>query len=492
MTTHRQQTKLKYYTDHSTVRCKYGSGCWYLRRKICEFYHPPEDTDKSAQSAFSYRERLAKGRERFQLMTKDLSDSVVLAGPQGSNGQVDDVVDDDHSEPVRITGERVLASFNRIDDNIIAVPGCPPKFVPPIDTLKINNSQDQRRVFPTYTFGLEPLVRAVQCMAPDFDVLGGTCDLVANAGSLYRMFNFLANKSFITIRADLEWRPCENGRGTLLMQQWKSDPDHQVSYGYGESFSTATCQFSPNLPDPLPSSFTHHRVLYYELGGLRFAVHCEADGYYDPGETSPETQKAQKVQLPPSPPVSPKLHMLTPISTGSRFSVLMDDGCSSSSVSSPTLSIKYPCGPDVPIPDEHLVEIKTYDARKLRNWKRRESLGKYNNYPYVRYKPDSQLYFGRIQQLYETGHEVGLFPSNVAVDNVTARLQEWEVEHQDDLRRLVQFVQRLCTLAAASAARGHSRMSLVLPGTQDTATARNRAAKLYVRNDDVSLLPEVL
>lgn len=297
------------------------------------------------------------------------------------------------------------------------------------------------------------------------------------------------------------------------MQKWSGDPNRLISYGYGRNFADATCRFDDDLPSTLHSSISHHRVLYYELGGLRFAVHCEIDAYYDPQDTKAEeasqTAKAaapKKAKLPMSPPISPKLTMATPSSPsrnkGSRFSVLMedvddvhdedDDEKKDSEVKAPvssTLEIEFPCGPSVPIPANKTIEIKTFDALKRR---KRSSIGGRPAH-YTIFQPDAQMYFGRVQQLYEAGHEHGTFSPNVHVENVESRLKHWEAEAetQEGLQRLVAFLRDLIQRAAAHAAEGRTRLSLVFPSSNDPVMTDKRA-KLYVRDDGVSFLPETL
>lgn len=483
-------------------RCKHGFNCVNFRKNTCRFFHTAEDREKRAHSIDHYEVLLAQSRNRLSLLVEGLGDaSAVLAGPKGAVGADAGIDTDAYTTavpfPVGITAERVLGSFNKIADNKIAVPGCPPQFTPPTHTIQVKPDAAQpdgrdNPPFPTYTHGLEPLVRAVQCMTPDVDVLGGACDIVANAGSVYRLFNFLTKKLIMTTRYDLEWRPTSTpGGGILLMQPWKGDPNHDVSYGYGQSFAAATCHFASDLPAALQTSFSHHRVLYYELSGLRFAVHCEADGYYDPQHA------ATKVQLPLSPPVSPKLTMSTPASprskaNGSRFSVLMEDvdeeeDETHAPPASATLGIDFPCGPAVPVPAAHLIELKTFNAKRFSDWIATGA----SPSRFFHNRPDSQLYFGRTPQLYEAGRDGGTFSPDVRVEKVAARLRAWEAENQNDLQRLVVFLRDLLQRASAHAAAGHTRLSLVLPGVQDPAS-KDKRARLYVRDSGVSFLPETL
>ncbi|CAK7225814.1 hypothetical protein SCUCBS95973_005990 [Sporothrix curviconia] len=523
-------------SDRCRTWCKFGSECRYMRSMACHYYHPPTHLEKNGIPAAAYRARQrsvtstnAVLRERNTSMMQGLGEAITLDDDDDDND--DDAEDTALRTPcgkrLSITNERVLASYNKIADNAIAVPGHPLQFTPPATPLHIPHTV-YRPAYPAYTFGLEPLVRAVQCMAPDVDVLGGTCDLVANAGSLYGLFHFLDGTMSLTTRIDLQWRPpalsassaasaaSRNGaHGTLLLQLWKDDPGNLLNLGYGGRFAAATCRFSPTdaVPDVLrASSFSHHRVLYYELGGLRMAVHCEADGYY----CSPD--------LPPSPPVSPRPSKAVP-ATGSRFSVLLgddedeDDDDDSPGVSSATLAVTFPCGPPTPVPAAHLVEVKTFDARKAafrhnmyyspnqntnkennsKTNSKTNSNSRKKNKIFARYTADSQLYFARTTQLYEAGHVDGLFPGGVPVNNVAARLANWERDNQQQLRRLVGFLRRLGALAAehATAAQGHTRFSLILPGTQNRdpvllSPHEDQRAKLYVRDDGVAFLPECL
>ncbi|KAL1895453.1 hypothetical protein Sste5346_005259 [Sporothrix stenoceras] len=495
----RRSTNPTGYSHHG--RCKFGFNCKNFRKGKCTYFHPAEDQTKYAHSVERYKGLMDKGRKRWSLIVDGLSEGETLEEATPLSGHVG------------ITGERVLGSFNKLGDNRIAVPGCPPQFSPPTAALQLKPDGDSSvpAVYPVYTYRLEPLIRSVQCMSPDVDVLDGTCDVVASAGSVYRLYDHLVRTTGMTKRVDVEVRsvptipdisrggggppPTGVGRRVVLLQPWKDDPNHDISYGYGSNFAAATCHYPDDLPASLRGSFSHHRVLYYELGGLRIALHCEADGKYDQVEKAKSkstTPWRDRGHL-PSPPVSPKMAMSTPSSPpktkGSRFSVLMegveDEDEEMSDVSSSTLSVEWPCGPSTPTSASHVVEIKTYDAAKPQIM---ADLGPKALARYVCCRPESQLYFGRTPQLYEAGHSNGTFEVNVGVQSVEDRLQQWEAENQQHLQRLVSFLRQIIQTASTHAAEGRTQLSLVLPGVQDPS-CEDKRARLYVRHDGVSFLP---
>lgn len=468
-------------------RCKYGFHCTYFRKGTCTYFHPADDRDKLACSFGNVADALERSKSRWGLMVDGLAGEEVL-GEAPLTGKATPL-----PTHVGITSERVLGSYSKLADNKIAVPGCPPVFTPPTRPLQLAPDADMDAPpFPVYKYGLEPLVRSVQCMSPGIDVLGGACDVVASAGSVYKLYAYLVGTLQMTMRFDMEVRrrPDGSGRGgVLLLQPWKGDPNHRLSYGYGNSFAAATCRFPEDLPASLRNSFSHHRVLYYELGGLRFAAHCEADAQYDPGKA--KTPWKERGHL-PSPPISPKMSMSTPASPktkGSRFSVLMedvDDDDDETDISSSTLTVDYPCGPSTAVPAAYLVEIKTYNATRL---KQHAAIGVKSVRRYICQGPDSQLYFGRTPQLYETGQENGAFTPNTSVENVRERLEKWEADNQQNLQRLVAFLRDTINRASAHAAEGRTRLSLVLPSGRD-ASCEDMRARLYIRNDGVSFLPD--
>ena len=548
---HEQRDVTTWRSTGGLKACVYGPMCDQFTSRKCIYSHPssplsPKYRDKDSKY-FTHRisplERERRMLDGLVLVHSLNATSTAFCGPSG-------IADSGHGR-LTIRNERVLASYNKLGDNKIAVPGFPQQFVPPTKSLSLKldadenkdpwdskysknrknsnkdkDSKETRRAYPSYTHSLEPLVRAVQCMAPSHYGKVESADIVANAGSLYRLFHYLSGRAIVAHRFDLEWRPNGGGGGggAVLMQQWSDDPDHMVSYGRGNNFAHKTCHYPDGVPDFIETSFTHHRVIAYGFGSLQFVIHCEADGFYEPADvdmvdaglpTPPSTpRKASAMPIPctrathrlpplaspmrmPTPPMSPPLSppLMPPSSMGSRFAILdYDEGGDSDDDDEDdddniddiepvthhtgTLDITYHPSTRT-IPPDHMVEIKTYS--KVRN--------KQRTIP-----PEPQLYFGRTKQLFRAGHQWGCFAVNgdgtdEQVRDMAATLQQWEQEQQDVLARVHNVLLHVRKLASDMGAEGHTKLCLVCPNPTDAGTM---PMQIYIRKDEASFLPSGL
>ncbi len=87
--------------------------------------------------------------------------------------------------------EKLLASYTKLADNRICVPGRPPALVPLKQPLTL--ADDSRGwSYPTYTHPLEPLVRAVDLMTESRSVSDrySGCEIVTTSGNLRRLYEF--------------------------------------------------------------------------------------------------------------------------------------------------------------------------------------------------------------------------------------------------------------------------------------------------------------
>ncbi|EPE06430.1 hypothetical protein F503_02558 [Ophiostoma piceae UAMH 11346] len=521
----------------SSRPCRYGPACDHFTARMCIYSHPssPLSPNYRNKNSKHFTHRISTPERQKQMLDGLALAHSLHALSTTSCGPVS--ILEGEQEHLTIRNEHVLASYNKLGDNKIAVPGFPQKFVPPTENLIVELDADEnkdpwdsknstaiRRTYPSYTHSLEPLVRAVQYMAPTHYSKVESADIVANAGSLYRLFHYLSSHASAAHRFDLEWRPNSGGGGTLLMQQWNDDPDHKVSYGRGNNFAQKTCHYPDEVPDFIETSFTHHRVVSYDVGSLHIVIHCEADGFYEPADVAddesadvemadaclptppstpcstfsmpipytsaahrlPPLTSPRRMPTPPmSPPMSPRL--MSPPSMGSRFAILdndegnddagdgEDDNVEPVTHHTGTLDITYHPSTRT-ISSANMVEIKTYS--KTRNKQ-------------LVISPEPQLYFGRTRQLYKAGHLSGCFEvkgdgADEQVQDMTETLQQWEQEHQDVLSRMHSVLLHVRKLASDMAAEGHTKLCLVCPGPMDSATV---PMQIYIRNDATSFLP---
>ncbi|KAL2255683.1 hypothetical protein VTK26DRAFT_2896 [Humicola hyalothermophila] len=355
---------------------------------------------------------------------------------------------------VGITHDRELASFNKISNTEIAVPGMPPLFCPPTSPLRLPYDTDNRFLrseSARYNDYFEPLLRSVEAMAPDVDVFG-TADVVCNAGVLHKLFRIFCNTAERSERFDLEFRG-----NAVLLSNWKNDPSYEFTFGFGTGFEQATCCY-PVFADAIlkQRSESHHRVVSYRFAGLQCVVQSEVDAYYcacnhsqvgppsrawdgalgrkkrravSESSTCPLAQRQQQQQqqaiLPPRNSRSASLSLTlsspfsllslddpgdsptaltfspelppTPSTPDSTISPAIAAAATTTSPSGPyRLQIHHTHNP--PIPAHCLIELKTRTADNAGNPKNSDSP-----------PPEAQLYFSRRNMLYVARHRKGLF-----------------------------------------------------------------------------------
>ncbi|KAM7200313.1 hypothetical protein V8F33_004031 [Rhypophila sp. PSN 637] len=237
---------------HAAKPCRWGASCPHFMHGNCLYYHPPHHV----QSEFN-RDRVIK--QDLQFVEHLDFDSLVA------------------EKEVEICDKGDLASFNKISDDQIAVPGCPPRFHPITEPLSVTldwHNPNLQPSFAKYTHTFEPLLRSIEATDPTFDVFQ-TADIVSNASNLRKLFHLFWNKKKLTERFDLEWR-----HETLLLSKWTGDPSLRLSLGHGTGFEKETCRYAQDDHPLLRNSSSHHRVVWYSFGGLDFVIQSEVDGYH--------------------------------------------------------------------------------------------------------------------------------------------------------------------------------------------------------------------
>ncbi|KAL2182145.1 uncharacterized protein P884DRAFT_167811, partial [Thermothelomyces heterothallicus CBS 202.75] len=409
--------------------------------------------------------------------------------------------------PVTITGVQALASFNKVSDGEIAVPGAPPRLYPLTQPLRIaaesekngpGDGDDGR--YPQYAHIFEPLLRSVELMRPGFD-LGSAADVVSSATNLRKLFDVLQNRAWAVERLEVEMRG-----GAVLLARWGRDPNLSLDLGCGTRFERATCRHDPAEDPVLRRSMSHHLVVAYAFGGLRCVVQGEVDAYHcdhdhDHDHGYHHHAPSPSPDPPPSPPPSrrqvpvagrakrrsdplPLLHRRRPSaarrpSSGATFAALtLDDPGESAAFldrprppptarttrASPTLLVHHA---GRPVPPGCLVEVKTRNARSP---------------PFS--SDEAQLYFARRPQLYLARHERGLFRPELEPEPETNAAADADTDLASTLAaaaatatlgRLAALLARVRQRAAALRARGVRRVSLVC---ESDGSGRDEGIKL--------------
>ncbi|KAK8138820.1 hypothetical protein PG984_002200 [Apiospora sp. TS-2023a] len=251
-------------------------------------------------------------------------------------------------------------------------------------------------------------------------------DLVLNAGDLSKILHYMSDPLHSVVdRFDLEWQD-----GKLYMVGWEADPRRDAPFDLKVGFLS----YASFYPQGLEDSFSHHRVLTYDIGGLKCLVTTDADAYW------------YNRHCPPGGPNSNP-------AAGNEPETVLDGFHSSSSragngvgsvreTASPPGALMIRClGQEIPWSCLMLVSLRG---------------------PSKRPRFESRAYFSRIFHLYD-----GIIRDEDWVDkvsmnnsrNIEGKLANWERENQANIRRMVDFLKMLIQRVGISSA---SRFTLVL------------------------------
>ncbi|KAK3935175.1 hypothetical protein QBC46DRAFT_398141 [Diplogelasinospora grovesii] len=467
--------------------CNFGHKCLYFRLRHCLYYHPPE---------------------HLQVDVQDNREEVITLGLQKLHPLALNSLVADQNVTIEDLGD--LASFNKVADNEIAVPGSPPLFHPLTRRIevKLDSHNGTLSPQPNYTYPFEPLIRSIQVSNPTHSIFGA--DIVSNASNLRKLFHIFRNQKQITERYDLEWKG-----DTLFLGKWTGDPSLRLSYGHGFGFERETCRYDPDGDaQMLRDSATHHRVVGYKFGGLQCVVQSEVDAYHcdcshppSPAPVimpSPSRDSATPTRSPfltgsaratvdPSQPAPSRASHKKAASTGSssfrnpaqkskvstptrRFTfdalALDDPGDSPSFAAAQLQTLRtHRCGRD--IPSACLVEVKTHREGKNPT-----------------FSHEAQLYFSRRTKLYVAEHRAGVFDPgpgarSMAVQDQADALVRWETENQATLGQMA----ALLRLLRAETKGMDNRVSLICECDGRGEKAGRVNATLYLRTDGARLLP---
>ncbi|KAK3681122.1 hypothetical protein B0T22DRAFT_445800 [Podospora appendiculata] len=430
-------------SDATRGPCPRGESCEHLQKRgHCFYFH--ERSHYDSEKPEQYRDTAIT----LNLQRLDCSIGLATLKPEPT--------------PIRIENKRNLASFSKLTDRLIGVPGSPPRFEPLTNRIKIglDMHNDDLLNFPMYKHPFEPLVRSISVMSPGFDLLA-TADLVTNASNLRKLFHMFQNRRHMVERYDLAWR-----YNTLFLSKWTGDPSLRSSLGRGAGFEKETCRYVEDDDDALKKSCSHHRVVWYRFGGLECVVQSEVDGYHcdcDPRqhEGGSGADLAQFANLvihndneltchhPLTPPLSPGPAMKSPPNlTGTappgprtanndpggrakNYLAGRQQAWNDALAKSKTMEVQQ-CGRE--IPSSCLVEVKTHRA---------------GNTPM--FPPEAQLYFTRRTKLFVAQHRYGVFyppkdghaSEERVVKDMSEELVAWEEENQTTLAQVVALLKEL-------------------------------------------------
>jgi len=160
-------------------------------------------------------------------------------------------------------------------------PGIPPIWSPPRIAPRLKPDTGSRYVDQNtdrYPWSpLEPLIRAVLEMQPNFDL--GMMDIVTDRRPLRRLFAFVSGDG-----EDFEFG-VESIGTTLLFARMEKQTRDLIPEGRFQGYRQAFEEEYTKLEKSAKGSTSHHRIVHYDFGGLRLLVRSAVDAYI--GELAP-------------------------------------------------------------------------------------------------------------------------------------------------------------------------------------------------------------
>ena len=297
-----------------------------------------------------------------------------------------------------------LASYNWVEANTptIVVPGLPPVWCG--DNAPRLVKQDSGLVYIAQNAArhpespLEPLFRALYIENPSFDI--SSVDVISDRNNIRKLLSFVDPNSDPHGVKDFSMR-MELVNGTAIFHREETKTQEFIGpddfRGFGHEFEKA------HTHDQIRLSTGHHRVVSYRLGGLRFVIRHETDGYVDDGASTP----ASKQQL-----AGDDISNLLESLSISQPAVVKDTASAASK-----LTVHQE---GRPIALESTLEIKTRVHHK----------------PLKIADAAPQLWLSQTPKLVRAYHNRGIFSAAV-VEDVSKEIKRWEGANQEKLGRLV-------------------------------------------------------
>ena len=307
----------------------------------------------------------------------------------------------------------VLASYNWLDEPepTILVPGVPAIWSPPADTPALKPDTGTRYIdqnadrMPNAPF--EPLIRAIQTHRPEFDF--SKVDIVTDRRSLRQLYAFINGdgKSF-------EFG-VEAVGNTVVFTRTEPRTRETIApgkfAGYRQSFEKAYTR----LHSSAKGSTAHHRIVSYTFGGLRLLVRSGKHAYrpLPDGADSSQEDFVENIKT-----------------------LSLDKGILSTATASATRELQIVTG-GFDVPQSNVLEVSTHAAAK----------------PSIIEAKLIDLYLAQTTCFVEATfrssgpwHDLsaqrGRF-EDISINDVTHRTREWERDHQNELRKLVDVLQQM-------------------------------------------------
>ncbi|KAI9065981.1 hypothetical protein FKP32DRAFT_1566831 [Trametes sanguinea] len=368
-------------------------------------------------------------------------------------------------EIVKPQNLRYIGSYNWQDETTptIIVPGSPPiwrdRALPyrvPFDTGIVMVDQNNYRMGTSC--GLLPLFRAVDVMSADGSttVDWGTVDIITDRNGLRKLLRWLAFTGEDTLkefRIDLQL----GGSKTVLMHRWEKRTRENVvppKGGCGHNFEHESTFAAPGCE----RSTGHHRIVQYDLGGLKIVVRFEVDACIAGSVSARGIRQAGQGR---GAQVATVVAELADILAGlDLFSTTASQP--ESLGASPIQVIR--AGSIVPA--DSIIELTSRSVRYIHEFSWDEK------YP--------QLVLSQTPHLYLGGHDRGTFQQIRKYRLGGSELRHVESASQQIFKQLVSILRTIQQLM-----KDHGRQ-----GSLSLVCQSDGALKVYKRTSDAGLLPE--
>ncbi|RDB14674.1 hypothetical protein Hypma_016260 [Hypsizygus marmoreus] len=361
---------------------------------------------------------------------------------------------------IKITNLHYAGSYNWVEkpSPTIIVPGSPREWLNKSLPYQVHaddgfSFKDQNG-YRSPNAVLLPLITAVDEMSKrngdDFD--WASIDFVTDRNNLRKLLRWIAGGTINDFRIDLQLA----GKHTVLFNRWEDRYKEQMSgRTFGFNFEKASTRPAPGCVD----STGHHRIVRYDLNGLKMVVRFEVDACI-----ASEAPTSAPKSTPAKPGSSANVDDLIGALSGVTLSTAVP-GSSPSTVADGAREIIVIHG-GAEVPQSAIVELTTRSERNAASFDFKES------YP--------QLFLSQTPHHFLAVHERGRFTRMTKRQLESPEIKNLAVDIiQPDLKKLRRVLDVIMALAIKHGERG--RLSLVCQGGD---------LKVYERVSDKSCLPD--
>ncbi|KAG6022625.1 hypothetical protein E4U40_004488 [Claviceps sp. LM458 group G5] len=355
-----------------------------------------------------------------------------------------DLQDPEPSATAHITDVKIVSSYSWIDTSrpTIVVPGTPPLWSPPATDVQLPKDSGLYSIEENSVrlpgSPMAPMLRAIFTTNPSFDVR--SIDVISKRHNIRKLLTFVDpgsdrhNSETFTIRLELV------GHTLLLCRHEKVMTRHIGRNQYlGHAFEFIKAYTASQIDD----SAGHFRIVSYRFCGLNFLICHEPDGFVSP-ESEEDVAHEGLLDRPRSPNRSRNERPPSTVDPSLKNVVVRHKGET--------------------VPVESIFDIKT------------RTKGKGLRFRHIA----PQLWLSQTSKLVRAFHEEGCF-QKPRVEDVGDKLQKWELDNKDSLRKLGALIGKIITVMKDRGGRGILRFD-----------AKKGCIMIARDKDESGMLPEDL